>query len=60
MCGNVKDIRAWIEMSNCFEVMGQLRKQGVLTKADQQKAMTMTRAQWITFMTEKVGLEPRT
>jgi hypothetical protein len=56
MSGNVKDIGKWIETSNCFEVMGQLRKLDVLSSADLEAAMKMTRAEWLTFMNQKVGL----
>ncbi|HOO49879.1 MAG TPA: hypothetical protein PLK94_01175 [Alphaproteobacteria bacterium] len=59
MCGHVRDIEKWIETSNCFEVMGQLRKLDVLSTADLEAAMKMTRGEWLVFMRLKVGLEPR-
>ncbi len=58
MTENVKDIGAWVESANCFEVMGQLRKLGVLTRADMEKAMRLSRSEWISFMKEKIGLTP--
>ena len=60
MSESVKDIRKWMVESNCFEVMGQLRKLGVLTRADLEKAMQMSRSEWIDFMLEKTGLAPET
>ena len=57
MGGNVRDIGKWIETSNCFEVMGQLRKLDVLSATDLEAAMKMTRAEWLQFMKQKAGLE---
>ena len=46
----------FIEDENCYAVMGQFRRLGVLTKADIIKAMGMKRAAWISFMKEKAGI----
>jgi hypothetical protein len=59
MCGNVRDIGKWVETSNCFEVMGQLRNLDVLSAADLEAAMKMTRAEWLDFISQKVGLSPQ-
>jgi len=56
MCRNVRDIGKWIETSNCFEVMGQLRKLDVLSAADLKTAMKMSRGEWLEFMRQKIGL----
>lgn len=58
MTENVKDVGAWIEQENCFAVMGQLRKLGVLSRTDMKKAMRLSRNEWISFMKEKIGLAP--
>jgi len=60
MSEDVKRISEWITKSNAFEVMGQLRRLGLLTRADLEKAMRMTRGEWIDFMKEKAGLAPET
>lgn len=60
MSRNVRDIGKWIETSNCFEVMGQLRKLDVLSAADLEAAMRMARAEWLDFIRQKVGLTPQT
>jgi len=60
MTDDVKDIGAWVENANCFEVMGQLRKLGVLTRADLKKAMRLSRQEWVSFMKEKAGIAPET
>ena len=52
----VKKVVSFITTENCFEVMGQLRRLGVLTGADIRKAMSMSRSEWVTFMTEKAGI----
>jgi|GEM_PF-1593687 len=52
----VEKISRFIEDENCYAVMGQFRRLGVLTKADIQKAMGMKRAEWIAFMKEKAGI----
>jgi len=60
MSKDVRDIRKWVVETNCFEFMGQLRKLGVLTRADLEKAMQMSRNEWINFMLEKTGIAPGT
>ena len=52
----VKRVSDFVEQENCFSVMGQFRRLGVLTKADILKAMGMKRAAWINFMKEKAGI----
>ena len=52
----VEKIARFITGENCYVVMGQLRRLGVLTKADIQKAMGMKRQEWIAFMKEKAGI----
>jgi len=49
-------IDRFITEENCYMVMGQFRRLGVLTKADVHKAMGMNRVAWINFMKEKVGI----
>lgn len=60
MSKDVIDICKWIEENNCFEVMGQLRRMGLLTRADLEKAMRMSRSEWIALMKEKAGIAPET
>ena len=52
----INKIERFITEENCYVVMGQLRRLGVLTKADIQKAMGMKRVAWINFMKEKAGI----
>jgi len=52
----VKKVIDFIETENCFAVMGQLRRLGVLTGADIRKAISMSRSEWVTFMKEKAGI----
>ena len=52
----IDKIDRFITEENCYVVMGQLRRLGVLTKADIQKAMGMKRVAWINFMKEKAGI----
>ncbi|OQA86274.1 MAG: hypothetical protein BWY28_02419 [bacterium ADurb.Bin236] len=49
-------IERFINEENCYVVMGQFRRLGVLTKADIHKAMGMKRVAWINFMKEKAGI----
>ena len=46
----------FIESENAFQVMGELRRQGVLTKDDVTKAMSLDREEWLQFMKEKAGV----
>ena len=52
----INKIARFITEENCYVVMGQLRRLGVLTKADVRRAMGMKRAEWINFMKEKAGI----
>lgn len=52
----VKRVSDFVEQENCFSVMGQLRRLGVLSKDDMRRAMGMKRADWIAFMKEKAGI----
>ena len=52
----VKKIVDFVEQENCFSVMGQLRRLGVLSKDDIRRAMGMKRAEFIEFMKEKAGI----
>ena len=52
----IDKIERFIQDNNCYEVMGQFHRLGVLTKADIQKAMGMNRVAWINFMKEKAGI----
>ena len=52
----VRKVEAFITSENCFVVMGQLRRLGVLTGADMKKAIKMRREDWINFMKEKAGI----
>ena len=56
MMKDVIDVGKWVESENCFFVMGQLRRLGVLTREDVKKAMRLSRSQWIVFMREKIGI----
>src|SRR3990172_1366308 len=42
-----KDVERFIETGNAFEVMGELKRLGVLTKDDAGKAMSMNHTHWI-------------
>jgi len=46
----------FIETENAFAVMGQFRKMGIIDKADMEKAMSMSREEWLQFMKEKAGV----
>ena len=50
-------IKDFIECANVFTVMGEFKRQGLLTKQDMSRAMSMTREDWITFMKQKAGIE---
>ncbi len=52
----VKKVATFIERENCFAVLGQLRRLGVLSKDDIRRAMGMKRAEFIVFMREKAGI----
>ena len=52
----VKRVSDFVEQENCFSVMGQLRRLGVLSKDDMRRAMGMKRAEFIAFMNEKAGI----
>ena len=52
----IEKIERFIQDNNCYEVMGQFRRLGVLTKADIQEAMGMNRQGWIAYMKEKAGI----
>ncbi|HOC92750.1 MAG TPA: hypothetical protein PKH33_10330 [bacterium] len=52
----VKKVVAFIEQENCFAVLGQLQRLGVLSKDDIRKAMGMKRSDWISFMKKKAGI----
>ena len=52
----INKIARFITEENCYVVMGQLQRLGVLTKADIQKAMGMKRQTWISYMKEKAGI----
>jgi len=60
MSRDVVSIREWVVEANCFEVMGNLRRLGVLTCEDMKNAMRLSRSEWIDFMLEKIGLAPET
>jgi hypothetical protein len=49
-------ILKFLESENAFAVMGELKKQGLLTKEDITKAMGMSREEWLQFMKEKAGV----
>jgi hypothetical protein len=49
-------VRRFIIESNAFEVMGHFRKLKILDKTDIEKAMGMSREEWISFMFEKAGI----
>ena len=52
----INKIARFITEENCYVVMGQFRRLGILTKADVRNAMGMKRAEWINFMKEKAGI----
>ncbi len=49
-------IERFIENENAFQVMGELKRLGILTKEDIGKAVLMDRAGWLQFMKEKAGI----
>lgn len=52
----IRKVENFITSENCFVVMGQLQRLGVLSKDDVRKAMGMKRQDWISFMKEKAGI----
>ncbi len=52
----IRKVEEFITTENCFAVMGQLRRLGVLSKDDVRRAMGMNRLDWISFMKEKAGI----
>lgn len=46
----------FIESANAFEVMGVLKREGILTKEDLAHAMTLDRQGWLKFIKEKAGI----
>lgn len=46
----------FIENENAFQVMGEFKKLGLLTKEDMNRAMGMSRGEWLAFMKEKAGI----
>ncbi len=60
MTDDLKDIAAWVETANCFEVMGQLRRLEVLSREDIEKAMRLKRPEWVAFIKGKIGFAPET
>ncbi len=52
----IEKIERFITEENCYVVMGQFQRLGVLTKADIHKAMGMNRQGWISYMKEKAGI----
>ncbi|HOC91568.1 MAG TPA: hypothetical protein PKH33_04290 [bacterium] len=46
----------FIENENAFQVMGELKKQGLITKEDITAATLMDRKGWLKFMKEKAGV----
>jgi hypothetical protein len=53
---SIRKVEEFITTENCFAVMGQLRRFGVLSKDDVRRAMGMNRQDWISFMKEKAGI----
>jgi len=49
----------FLETENAFAVMGQLRKLGILTGEDIERATRMSRDDWLAFMKEKAGVADR-
>lgn len=49
-------IISFIENENAFAVMAELKRQGLLQRADISHAMTLDRAGWLRFMKEKAGI----
>lgn len=50
------DLKDFIENGNAFEVMGVLKRQGILTKEDIEKASKMDRQGWLKFIKEKCSI----
>jgi hypothetical protein len=48
----------FIEDSNAFEVMGEFRKQNLLTKEDIAEAMSLSREEWLIRMKTAAGVLP--
>ena len=51
-------IERFIESENAFAVMGELKRQGLLTKEDINRAMSMSRDEFLRFMKQKAGIIP--
>lgn len=49
-------ITEFIQNENAYQVMGELRRLGVLSKEDISHAMTLDRQGWLKFMKEKAGV----
>ncbi|MFC1474805.1 hypothetical protein ACFLQK_02060 [bacterium] len=56
MSEDLVDIGKWVVETNCFEVMGQLRRLEVISREDIKRAMRLSRSEWIAFMREKIGI----
>lgn len=54
----VRDINMeeFISNENCFTVISEFRRLGLLTKEDVNSCMAMDRESWLTFMRSKAGL----
>jgi len=46
----------FIETENAFTVMGQFRKMGIIDKADMEKAMSLSREDWLQLMKQRAGV----
>jgi hypothetical protein len=49
----------FIEESNAFEVLGEFKRLGILSKEDVAKAMTLDRTGFLDFMKQRAGLSEK-
>ena len=52
----IQRMENFIATENCFAVMGQFRRLGILSKEDVRSAMGMNRSDWVSFMRRKAGI----
>ncbi|HOC92754.1 MAG TPA: hypothetical protein PKH33_10350 [bacterium] len=54
-----EDLGARIESGNFLSVTVEFRLRGLLTTDEMNDAFLMERAEWVRYMREKAGLEPK-
>jgi len=58
MTDDMEDIGALIESGNFFAVNVEFCLRGLLTIKEMKDAMLMERAEWVSYMRKKAGLDP--